>query len=253
MNTPIIYTQLLIFLLCISPIILITLLFVTAPYGRHSQSGWGIKMDNRMAWIIMELPAVLAILGVYLYYRNAIHPASVIFIIIWQWHYIYRTFYFPFRLKKTNRSFPVLLVLFAIIFNIINGYLNGVFLFHIRPITNMAYFSQWHFILGLILFSTGFFIHYKSDKTIIDLRKNSDVQYSIPRGGLFSYITNPNYFGEFLQWTGWAILTWSVAGAAFALFTFCNLFPRAISNHKWYRATFENYPKERKVFFPFLY
>ena len=40
------------------------------------------------------------------------------------------------------------------------------------------------------------------------------------------------------------------AGLVFFLWTVCNLFPRAISNHNWYQNKFEDYPKERKAVIP---
>ena len=48
-------------------------------------------------------------------------------------------------------------------------------------------------------------------------------------------------------------MTWSLAGLAFALFTFCNLAPRALSNHRWYRETFEHYPSNRRALIPGLF
>ena len=70
---------------------------------------------------------------------------------------------------------------------------------------------------------------------------------------MFRWVSSPNYLGEIIQWTGWAVMTWSLAGVAFALFTFCNLAPRAISNHRWYREYFAQYPAGRKVLFPGLF
>ena len=40
---------------------------------------------------------------------------------------------------------------------------------------------------------------------------------------------------------------------AFALFTICNLAPRAISNHAWYRRKFTGYPRERRALIPGLF
>jgi len=74
----------------------------------------------------------------------------------------------------------------------------------------------------------------------------------IPHRGLFKYISCPNYFGEILEWTGWAIATWSIPGLAFAVFTFANLAPRAFSNHNWYKEKFSNYPEKRKALIPFI-
>ena len=49
--------------------------------------------------------------------------------------------------------------------------------------------------------------------------KPGDTRHYLPRGGMFRYVTSANYFGELTEWTGFAILTWSWAGAVFALFT----------------------------------
>lgn len=235
------------------PIVYISLRFTTAPYGRHSVKGWGPVINSRLAWILMELPAVLTIAIIYWMNASEIPSINLIFLFIWEFHYVYRTFYFPFRLKRVRNNFPILLVVFAVVFNIINGGINGMYIFHIRPVETMTFFMSAHFVTGLLIFITGFLIHFQSDRIILSLRKDPNDQYAIPEGGLFTYITNPNYFGEFIQWCGWAILTWSVAGLAFALFTLANLLPRAASNHRWYKHTFPEYPAERKIFFPGLY
>jgi steroid 5-alpha reductase family enzyme len=96
-------------------------------------------------------------------------------------------------------------------------------------------------------------INVHSDHILRNLRKPGGIGYKIPRGGLFRWITSPNYFGEIMEWCGWAIATWSLAGIAFAAFTFANLAPRAWSHHKWYNKTFSNYPKNRKAIIPFIF
>jgi len=65
------------------------------------------------------------------------------------------------------------------------------------------------------------------------LRENGNSVYKIPEGGMFNLVSSPNYLGEILEWTGWAIATWSLAGLSFALWTFANLAPRALANHRW--------------------
>jgi hypothetical protein len=55
-----------------------------------------------------------------------------------------------------------------------------------------------------------------------------------------------------IEWAGWAVATWSLAGLAFFLFTFANLVPRAVANHRWYRSTFVDYPRERRAVIPWL-
>ena len=93
------------------------------------------------------------------------------------------------------------------------------------------------------------FIKVSSDNKLISLRKDS-VGYKIPQGGFFKYVSCPNYFGEIIEWIGWAILTWSISGVVFLIWVIANLFPRAISHHKWYQNKFENYPKNRKAIIP---
>ena len=58
--------------------------------------------------------------------------------------------------------------------------------------------------------------------------------------------------GEIIEWIGFAVMTWSVAALAFAIWTAANLAPRALSHHKWYRETFPDYPTERKALIPFV-
>ncbi|EPY72936.1 hypothetical protein CB1_064113005 [Camelus ferus] len=51
-------------------------------------------------------------------------------------------------------------------------------------------------------------------------------------GGLFEYISAANYFGEVVEWCGYALASWSIQGWAFALFTFCTLVTRAQQHHQ---------------------
>lgn len=62
-----------------------------------------------------------------------------------------------------------------------------------------------------------------------------------------------NYFGEILEWCGWALCCDSLAAVAFCYFTFCNLAPRGAASHKWYLAKFPNYPAHRKAVIPFVW
>ncbi|HHH55332.1 MAG TPA: hypothetical protein ENK91_16860 [Bacteroidetes bacterium] len=66
------------------------------------------------------------------------------------------------------------------------------------------------------------------------------------------YISCPNYFGEIIEWVGFAIMTWNLPAFAFALWIIANLAPRAFLHHKWYLDKFTNYPKDRKVLVPFI-
>jgi len=87
---------------------------------------------------------------------------------------------------------------------------------------------------------------------LFNLRKPGETGYKIPKGGLYRRISCPNYFGEILEWTGWAIATWSLSGLSFAIWTFANLVPRAVANHNWYKQKFPEYPENRKAVIPYI-
>jgi 3-oxo-5-alpha-steroid 4-dehydrogenase 1 len=95
-------------------------------------------------------------------------------------------------------------------------------------------------------------INIHADTYLLSLRRQNK-GYQIPRGYLFEYISCPNYFGEILEWTGYAIACWSVPAAAFAFYTFTNTGTRGYSHHKWYKTKFEDYPKSRKAVIPFVW
>ena len=44
----------------------IILLIISAPYGRHSRSGWGLTIPKRLGWIVMEIISPLALMYFFL-------------------------------------------------------------------------------------------------------------------------------------------------------------------------------------------
>lgn len=228
----------------------IILLFINAPYGRHVRGGWGPTLDARWAWALQELPAFAVIFLLYFYYGGYTGVVASVFLLIWQAHYFHRTFIYPRLLRGEPKPFPVLIVIVAAGFNGLNGTLHGVELFHLR-----AYSLNWlwspQFLIGAALFLLGYRINRASDATLRQLRGSGD-GYQLPTGGLYEQVSCPNYLGEMLQWLGWAILTWSLAGLAFFAFTVANLLPRALANHRWYLEHFEDYPGNRRAVIPFV-
>lgn len=234
--------------------VLICLLFIKAPYGKFGHPGRAVFVwDSRLAWLLMELPAAATIFIMYLYSPARTEGSlNIVYLLIWEFHYLYRTFVFPMLLKGHRKNFPGIIVFSAWIFNVMNGFINGYYLFYLRPAVEISIFSRAPFIPGLLIFLCGFLIHFYSDAHIRSLRTKKGDGYHTPHAGLFRWVSNPNYLGEWVQWSGWAILTWSLPGLAFSLFTFANLFPRAVANHRWYQNQFENYPTGRRAFFPFI-
>ncbi len=116
-----------------------------------------------------------------------------------------------------------------------------------------SWISSPRFIVGILLFITGFVINIYSDNYLIKLRQNNTGNYSIPQGGLFRYISCPNFLGEIIEWGGFALLTWCLPTLSFFVWTAVNLIPRALDHHKWYKSQFPDYPENRKAIFPFLF
>lgn len=244
------YSFSLILIFSFALLVLFLLFYISAPYGKFLRSGWGPALKSKWAWMIMESPSPVLMLLLFLTSPGSSAP-QFIFIVLWLSHYLHRTFIYPFSQSGREKDYPAVLVLMAFFFNCMNGFVNGYGVFHINDY-DLAWLISWQFIGGIIIFVSGFMINKISDGKLRHLRQNNPDGYVIPRGWLFEYVSCPHYFGEIIEWTGWALLTWSVSGLAFAVFTFANLFPRAVSSHKWYRQHFADYPSSRKAVIPFL-
>ncbi len=227
------------------------LTFVDAPYGRHHDGGWGPTMPARWGWILMESPAVLLFAALWPLGEHAWEAAPLGLFAMWQVHYVHRTFIFPFRLRSSGKRMPVLVAGIAFVYQLFNVYVVSRWISHLH-----AYPDAWvldpRFLVGVALFILGFVINTHADTVLIHLRKPGETGYKMPRGGLYEVVTCPNYFGEMLEWVGFAIASWSLPGLAFALYTAANLVPRALANRRWYRERFKDYPPERKAVIPYL-
>jgi len=231
-------------------IVFVLLFFISAPYGKFSRKGWGPSIKSKWAWLIMEFPSPF-LMTIFFITADTKTLPEIIFLIIWLTHYLQRTFVYPFSQSGREKPYPLIVASMAIIFNCFNGFANGFGVFHLYNYSSSWLFT-WQFISGIIIFITGFIINKTADEKLRVFRKRSPEEYVIPHGWLFNLISSPHYFGEIIEWAGWAIMTWSLPGLAFSVFTFANLFPRAVASHRWYKSHFTEYPSERKAIIPFI-
>lgn len=231
-------------------IIFFVLLFIEAPYGRFTNNRWGVRIKNKIGWFIMELPVLLFFLMGLVWNNNSLNSATWIIAAFFLAHYIHRVFIFPVRMGKARQNMPLLLVAMAVGFNFMNGTLNGYYLGNYSEFT-ADYFTDIRFVAGAILFITGMVINLYSDGILIAIRKKNQ-GYAVPYGGMYRFISCPNYFGEMLEWLGFAVICWNLPALAFFLWTVANLLPRALKYHKWYKTTFTEYPTDRKAILPFI-
>lgn len=246
------YSQLIWGWILVAIVAFLYLLRQNAPYGRHMQPGWGPTLDNRLGWFLMEFPVIVVFLTALFWDGRGISPQVALFSGCFLLHYINRSIVFPLRLRTHGKRMPWAIVFSAIGFNLVNGFSLGYYFGHFAAYSDV-WWTDVRFISGLVLFCAGMAINWQADNILIHLRKPGTTDYVIPVGGLFGKISCPNLFGEILEWTGYALMTWCLPGLAFAIWTAANLLPRAMAHHRWYQSKFEDYPKGRKAVIPFLW
>lgn len=245
------YYNFLAFWILFGALIFLYLLFskITVPYGRHQNNNWGRSVDNSWGWFWMELPTLI-VMPLLVIIGPVEKNFYILFILLlWCFHYFYRSLIFPFKLNTRGKKIPIVIVCNGFIFNLING---GFLGYELGFISENNFSLSTHFIIGVTVFILGAYINRSSDNKLISLRSESK-DYQIPEGRLFNYISCSNHFGEIIEWFGFAIILWNLSAISFALWTAYNLIPRALNHHQWYKQYFPNYPKNRKAIFPFLF
>ena len=225
---------------------------INAPYGRHLRSGWGPTLSARLGWIVMEIPSPIFMAIAYTYGEHSLQAFPLFFLCIFQLHYVHRAIIYPLLARGNHRRIALFTVVLALVFNTVNGALCGWAVSQV-----CEYDTSWlwdpRFLLGTLIFAFGAGLNLHSDQILRNLRKPGETGYKIPIGGFYRWVSSPNYLGEIVEWFGFALATWSMAGLAFAVFTLANLAPRARANQIWYHEHFKEYPKERRTLLPFIY
>ncbi|XP_077585561.1 3-oxo-5-alpha-steroid 4-dehydrogenase 2-like [Stigmatopora nigra] len=217
-------------------------------YGRHMETTNTKMLPARLTWFIQELPAFLVPLLLMLTSHKPYSLGKMLLLGTFCSHYFHRTFIYSFLVR--GQPYPMSVMLGAVISCSVNGFLQGHYLLHCAEIEEWETFGCIK--IGLFLFYIGMAINIHSDICLRKLRKKGELNYKVPKGGLFEYISAPNYFGEILEWFGYAIATWSLPSLSFAVFSTCFIGPRAIYHHRFYKRTFKHYPKSRKALIPFF-
>jgi len=200
----------------------------------------------------MESPAVLVMAAAFALGGRSGDRVALVFLLLWLSHYLDRAWVYPFRLPSTAKPMPWSVVALAFGFQVANGLLHGIWLFDIGPRHRIEWLTDPRFVVGVTLFGIGWFTNRWADAELSRLRRSSG-GYVLPTGGLYRWVSCPNYLGEIVLWIGWGLATWSPPGAAFALWTIANLAPRAWRHHRWYRENFPDYPRERRALVPLVW
>ncbi|MGH6628329.1 MAG: 3-oxo-5-alpha-steroid 4-dehydrogenase [Nevskiales bacterium] len=234
--------------------------FVQSPYGRFASNKMGVNLHPKLGWWLMELPATVVFVWFFVQGPRATEAMPLMLGVIWLIHYGNRGWFFPLSMRVANQrrsSFSVTVMGAGIFVTSIHAYLNAtLFTEYGRHLTH-DWFTDPRFVLGLIVYYSGFFLIVQSEAIVRHLRDPADIKpgerdYKIPYGGAYRWVSSPQYLGELTAWAGFALMTWGLPGVMIFLISAGNLVPRAFATHKWYRASFDNYPAERKALIPYV-
>lgn len=237
-------------------VVFVSLYFVTAGYGQFRTKRWGWSINNKLAWVLMELPVFLVMFAIWSLSPLKWHLPQLALFGLFELHYFQRSLIFPFLLKGQSKM-PVVIMLMGILFNVINGVIQGGGLYWFPNPDfeqGVSYLLRPNAIAGILLFFVGMAINLHSDHVIRHLRKPGDTRHYLPQKGMYRYVTSANYLGEIMEWTGFAIAAATPAAWVFPLWTAANLVPRAHAIYNRYKAEFgKEALADRKRIIPFVY
>ncbi len=222
------------------------------PYGRHHATPHLVLgVPVRLAWCLMALPGLLVFGGALYFKDTSLGWANYVLIAAWFAHYGHRSLIYPLQLRgKASKRVPLTVVVAGVAICSGLSYVNADYVASLPPLE--GWLSLLRGLYGLGLFITGYLINRVSDLALCRLRQPHETGHKIPQGAFFSEVSCPNYLGEIVLWTGWAIMTWSQAGFVTAALVWAILLPRAVSHQLWYQQRFPEYPRSRRALFPVL-
>ncbi|XP_071576829.1 polyprenal reductase-like [Temnothorax nylanderi] len=103
------------------------------------------------------------------------------------------------------------------------------------------------------------YMQLKINFILANLRKNTygdvvSLGYKIPSDGLFKHIAGPLQLQETLIYLMLSVILWQASTYHYVtLWVILNQVESASLSHQWYRKTFKNYPKERKIIIPYIW
>ncbi len=239
MDLETLYNYFLIGMAAVAVVVFISLFFVDAGYGMFQTKKWGPAIPNRIGWVLMESPVFILMLVLFLLSDRTTNIACIAMLSLFEIHYFQRSFIFPLLIKG-KKTMPLSIIAMGMLFNTLNALMQAGWLFYFSPadMYTTAWLTTPQFIAGTLIFLTGLIINIHSDHVIRTLRKPGDTAYHFPNRGMYRYVTSGNYFGECIEWLGFACLTWSWAGLIFFIWTFANLAPRAKRLNAQYKKQF---------------
>ena len=177
-------------------------------YGKLDNNLPAIRINPRLGWLLMELPALLLFL--WAVYDDNMSTAAVVVSLMWVLHYTHRSLIYPLQLtvqKNQQSGLRFTVVFWGGLFCGLNGYLNGLGIREYAPhLETTDWLYSPLFMIGVTVYVVGTIINKHSDYVLTSLRKEiPDGEYGIPNKGLFKYVSSAHFlanywFGLGLRW-----------------------------------------------------
>ncbi|KAG6527774.1 hypothetical protein ZIOFF_009903 [Zingiber officinale] len=117
-------------------------------------------------------------------------------------------------------------------------------------------YLEWQQWIGAVIFFWGWLHQHYCHTILGSLRRNRRAdEYVIPHGDWFAYVSCPHYLAEIIIYLGILVASGGSDVTIWLLFLFVvsNLAFAAAETHRWYHEKFDDYPKDRRAFIPFIY
>lgn len=176
-------------------------------------------------------------------------------LVAWSFHYGKREIETLFVHRFSNATMPLLNIFKN------SGYYWG-FAAYVAYFVNHPLYtppSPDLFYCGMCLFYFMEVGNFSAHWTLRMLRPPGTRIRRIPRGGLFEFVSCPNYTYEICSWIGFNLMTKTVAGILFMCFGAAQMLVWAKNKHRRYKREFDGkenrplYPPNRRILVPFIY
>ncbi|KAI3502300.1 hypothetical protein L1887_30334 [Cichorium endivia] len=115
----------------------------------------------------------------------------------------------------------------------------------------------WYAWIGAAIFLWGWVHQRRCHQILGSLRDKTEQleEYVIPYGDWFEYVSSPHYTAEVVVYAGLVAASGGADLSLWLLFAFvvANLVFAAMETQIWYLHKFDDYPRHRRVIFPFVY
>lgn len=115
-----------------------------------------------------------------------------------------------------------------------------------EPAIDLKYIGILLFLIGI---SGNFYHHYLLSR----LRKDEDKEYKIPKGGMFVLVICPHYLFEIIGFIGVSFISQTLYSFSVSTGMVFYLTGRSYATKRWYLSKFDDFPRDLKALFPYLF